>query len=127
MNPARPDPDQRRRWADLAVRFRASADGVEQAARMSPIAAAGVLGERLAEMASCLTAAEELWQGGQRQGTEAFREALEGWRERWPALRAWIVASAEMVSGWSAAAGLQAAYGEDAGAETRGTRLERLA
>ncbi len=127
MNPARPDPGQRQRWADLAVRFRACADDVEQAARLSPVAAADALGERLAEMVSCLTAAEELWQGGQRQGAEAFREALEGWRKRWPAVRAWIGASAEMVSGWSAAAGIEAGYGKNAGAQARGARLERLA
>lgn len=94
---------------------------------MSPVAAGEALADWLAEMVSCLTAVEELWQGGQRQGSEAFREALEDWRERWPAVRAWIGASAEMVSGWSAAVGIEAGYGKDAGAEARGTRLERLA
>ncbi len=94
---------------------------------MSPVAAADALAEHLADMVACLAAAEELWQGGQREGAEALRGALEDWRGRWPETRAWIEASAEMIAGWSAAAGILAGYGTEAGAEAGATRLVRLA
>ncbi len=98
-------------WEELAAQLRAAVQDLESSVAGAPLAEAGRVQKRLAEIAACLTEAEQLWRTGRREGVELFRRELEHWRERQPEIRAWIEATASLAGGWSLAAGAGLGYG----------------
>ncbi|MGQ9919306.1 MAG: hypothetical protein ACUVS7_18040, partial [Bryobacteraceae bacterium] len=77
-------------WEELAGRLRQAREIVESCLAGAPLAAAGRLAPQLAEIAVCLTEAEELWRTGRREGVERFRDDLEPWDQRPAVVRAWF-------------------------------------
>lgn len=100
-----------RSWERLAEDLRAAVREAEAAVADAPLAGAVSVVQRLAAIVGCLTAAEETWRSGVRDGAGAFREELANWRERWPVMKAWVGATAAMVDGWGEVAGVGVAYG----------------
>lgn len=98
-------------WEELAARMRAAVREIERSVAGAPLAEAGRVHERLAEIAGCLTEAEQLWRTGRREDVEVFRWEVERWRERQVEIRAWVESTASLVAGWSMAAGAGAGYG----------------
>ncbi len=98
-------------WAGLSARLRQAVLEVESTVAGAPLAGAEGLQRKLAQIAGCLTEAEELWRAGRREGLEDFRRELERWRQQRPVIRAWIESTSSLVGGWGAVAGTGAGYG----------------
>lgn len=116
-----------RSWERLAEDLRAAVREAETAVAGAPLAGAVSVVQQLATIVGCLTAAEETWRSGVRDGAGAFREELENWRKRWPVMKARVGATALMVDGWGEVAGVGSGYGPlDGGRQDgHGPRLTR--
>lgn len=90
----------------LALRIQQAASAARQAA--AEPGGVGRLVEALAEMGECLGQAEAELRRGQAR---SLREALQHWAEELRQLERLVGGGLELVSGWSAAAGLAAGYG----------------
>lgn len=97
-------------WEELAGRLRQARQSVESCLAGAPLAGAGRLAPQLAEIAVCLTEAEELWRTGRRAGVERFRHELEQWNQRQAGVRDWIEANSFLMDGWAAATGTGGGY-----------------